>query len=78
MHTKFKSENQDQDTAWKTHTYIHTWQDNIKMNVKLTECEGVDCVHQAQDRDQFQACEYGNEPSAFLKARKSRDYLSDY
>jgi hypothetical protein len=30
-------------------------EDNIKMNLSETECEGVDWIHLAQDRGQWQA-----------------------
>jgi len=30
-----------------------TWVDNIKMNLKETEYEGLDCNDVAQDRDQW-------------------------
>jgi hypothetical protein len=29
------------------------WEDNIKMYLKETVCEGVDWIHMAQDREQW-------------------------
>jgi hypothetical protein len=29
----------------------HRWKDNIKVNLKEMECEGMDWIHLAQDRD---------------------------
>jgi hypothetical protein len=34
---------------------VHRWEDNIKMYFKETECEGMDWMHLAQDRDQWRA-----------------------
>jgi hypothetical protein len=34
------------------------WEDNIKMYLKETVCEGVDWIHLAQDRDQWLAVVY--------------------
>jgi hypothetical protein len=34
---------------------MHRWEDNIKMDLKNTWCEGVDCIHLAQDGDQWRA-----------------------
>jgi hypothetical protein len=31
------------------------WEDNIKINLKETEWDGVDWIHLAQDRDQWRA-----------------------
>jgi hypothetical protein len=31
------------------------WEDNIRMDFREIECEDVDCVHLAQDRDQWRA-----------------------
>jgi hypothetical protein len=31
------------------------WEDNIKMDLKETGWEGVDCIHVAQDRDRWRA-----------------------
>jgi hypothetical protein len=32
----------------------HTWEDNIKVDLKETACENVDWIHLAQDRVQWQ------------------------
>jgi hypothetical protein len=32
----------------------HKWENNIKMDVKEIGCEGVDWIHLAQDRDQYE------------------------
>jgi len=39
----------------------HRWEDNIRMALRETGWEGVDCMHLAQDRGQWQAgsCEHG-------------------
>jgi hypothetical protein len=29
----------------------HRWEDNIKMDLAETGCDGVKCIHLAQDRD---------------------------
>jgi hypothetical protein len=34
---------------------MHRWEDNIKMDVKRTVGEGVDSIHQDQDRIQWLA-----------------------
>jgi hypothetical protein len=31
------------------------WDDNIRMNLRNIGWEGVDCIHLAQDRDQWRA-----------------------
>jgi hypothetical protein len=31
------------------------WDDNVKVGLKKTGCEGVDWIHMAQDRDQWRA-----------------------
>jgi len=33
----------------------HRWEDNIRTDLKEIGCEGVDWLHVAQDRDQWQA-----------------------
>jgi hypothetical protein len=33
----------------------HTWEDNIKMDLREIGREGVDCTHLTQDRDQWRA-----------------------
>jgi len=31
----------------------HRWEDNIKMDLQELECEGMDWIEQAQDRDRW-------------------------
>jgi hypothetical protein len=33
----------------------HRWEDNIKMDLQEMECEGMDWIDVAQDRDRWQA-----------------------
>jgi hypothetical protein len=33
----------------------HRWEDNIRMDLRAIGWEGVDWIHMAQDRDQWQA-----------------------
>jgi hypothetical protein len=30
---------------------VHRWEDNIKIDLRETGLEGVDCIHLVQDRD---------------------------
>jgi hypothetical protein len=34
---------------------MNRWEDNIRMDLREIECEGVDWMHLVQDRDQWQA-----------------------
>jgi hypothetical protein len=43
------------------------WKDNIKMYVQEIDSEGVEWINLAQGRDQWQTCEYDNEPSSSVK-----------
>jgi hypothetical protein len=47
----------------------HRWEDNIRMDLREIGLEGVNWMHLAQDRDQWQegSCEHGNEPSGSIK-----------
>jgi len=36
---------------------IHTWEDNIRMDLRVTVWEGVDCMSLAQDRDKWRVLE---------------------
>jgi len=45
----------------------HRWEDNIKMNLEEVVCGGMDWIELAEDRDRWQALEYGNEPSGSIK-----------
>jgi hypothetical protein len=39
------------------------WEDNIRMDLREIEWEGVDWIHLAQDRGPVAgSCEHGNEP----------------
>jgi hypothetical protein len=33
--------------------HSHSWEDNIQMDLKEAECEDVDWIHLAQDRDEW-------------------------
>jgi len=33
----------------------HRWEDNIKMDIQEVECEGVEWIELAQDRDRWRA-----------------------
>jgi hypothetical protein len=33
----------------------HRWEDNIRMDLRELEWEDVECIHLAQDGDQYQA-----------------------
>jgi hypothetical protein len=37
------------------------------MDLREIVWEGVEWIHLAQDRDQWQTCEHGNEPSVSIK-----------
>jgi hypothetical protein len=39
---------------WKRHLGRSRWEDNITMDFKVLEWEGIDWIHLAQDRDQWQ------------------------
>jgi hypothetical protein len=41
--------------------------DNIKMDLREMGWGGMDWLDLAQDRDQWNACVYGNEPSGSIK-----------
>jgi hypothetical protein len=49
------------------------WEDDIRMDFREIGWEGVDWMHLAQDRDQWQTCEYGNEPSGSVKGEEFLD-----
>jgi hypothetical protein len=34
---------------------LYSWENNIKMNLRVRGCGGVDWIHLAQDRDQWKA-----------------------
>jgi hypothetical protein len=46
---------------------------NIRMVLREAEWKGVDWIHLAQDRNQWQACKHGNEPSASIKVEEFLD-----
>jgi hypothetical protein len=44
------------------------WVNNIKMDLREIEWDGMDWIDVAQDRDQLEgSCEYGNEPLGSIK-----------
>jgi hypothetical protein len=43
------------------------WKDSIRTSLMEVGWEGVDWIHLAQDRDQWQAHVHGNEPSGSIK-----------
>jgi hypothetical protein len=49
------------------------WEDNIGMALWEVEWEGVDWMQLAQDRNQWRACEHGNEPSDSIKGGEFLD-----
>ena len=49
------------------------WGDNIKMGVQEMRWEGMDWIDLAQDRELGGGCEWGNEPSGFIKCREFLD-----
>jgi hypothetical protein len=53
MNTRFWSENLNEETARKI---CRRWEDNIRMDLREIGWEGVDWMHLAQDRDQWQTC----------------------
>jgi hypothetical protein len=54
------------------------WEDNIKMNVKETGCEGVNWIRLPENRTQLWTRKHDNEPWVSLKGRKLLEQLSDY
>jgi hypothetical protein len=44
------------------------WEDNIRMDLRVKGWEGVEWLHVTQDRDEWWACEHGNEPSGSIKS----------
>lgn len=49
----------------------HTWEDNIKKDLKEIGLCGIDWIHMAQNRDKCQgSCEQSNEPSSSIKVEK--------
>jgi hypothetical protein len=51
MHTIFWSENVKGRDHFRTR---HRWEDNIRTDLRETGWEGVERIHPAQDRDQWQ------------------------
>jgi hypothetical protein len=43
------------------------WVDNMKVDLGEIEWGGMDWIDLAQDRNQWRACEHGNEPSGSMK-----------
>jgi hypothetical protein len=53
MYTKFRSEKSEGRRPLGRSR--RRWEDNIRMDLTEIGCEGVDWVHLAEDRDQWQA-----------------------
>jgi hypothetical protein len=49
--------------------YRHISEDNIKMHLKETGCEGVDWIQVVHDRDQWQTLVNSYESSGYIKHR---------
>jgi RNA polymerase-binding transcription factor DksA len=45
----------------------HAGDDNIKRNLRETECEDINWIHQALKRDHTGSCEHSNEPLGSTK-----------
>jgi hypothetical protein len=57
----------------------HRWKDNNQMDFSEIRWVGVNWMHLAQYRDQWQYLyEHGNEPSGSIKGREFIDRLWDY
>jgi hypothetical protein len=55
------------------------WVDNIKMNLREIESDGMDWVDVAEDRDQWRALnEHGNEPSGSIKYWEVLEWLHNW
>jgi hypothetical protein len=54
------------------------WVENIKMDFREVELDGMDWIDLAQDRDQWIGfCEHGNEPSGSIKCWEILEYLQN-
>jgi hypothetical protein len=53
MHTKFWLESLKKKRPLRR--YRHSWEDNIKIDLRKIGWEGVDWIHLAQNRDQWWA-----------------------
>jgi hypothetical protein len=54
----------------------YRWVDNIKMDLREREWDGMDWIHLVQDRDQWRAlCKHGNEPSGSIKCWEVLEWL---
>jgi len=51
----------------------HRWEDNIKMDLQVVGCGGMDWIELAQDGDRWQAHDCGNEPSCSIKCKEFLD-----
>jgi hypothetical protein len=49
------------------------WEDNIKANLRVVGCGGMDWIELAQDRDVAGTCDCGNEPSGSIKCGEFLD-----
>jgi hypothetical protein len=47
---------------------MHRWEDNIKVDLQVVRCGGMDWIGLAQDRDRWgKTCECGNKLSGTIK-----------
>jgi hypothetical protein len=51
MHIGFRWESQKETTVRPK----GRWEDNVKMDLREIGWDGIDCIHMAQDRDQWRA-----------------------
>jgi hypothetical protein len=55
------------------------WVDNIKMDLREIEWNGVEWIHMAQDRDQWGgSCEHIIEPSGSMKCWERLEWLRNW
>jgi hypothetical protein len=54
------------------------WHENIRIDLREVEWEGVEWIHLAHDRDERGSCEHGSELSVSIKGGEFLDHLSDY
>jgi len=56
---------------------MRRWEDNIKMGLNETGCEGLEWMNLAHHRD-IGCCEHGNEPSDFINYGKILDEMRNF
>jgi len=60
-----------QSPNWRTDKEVKwRWEDSIRMDLREIGWGGVNWIHLAQDRDQWQTCKHGNESSSSIKGRE--------